>query len=171
MWHDPKIALQHWLPLNCWSCTTMFPHRVEGTVCRGLCYGYEYTVCIHVHICMHVSHALGEEWMRATGAQSAGGRGKIEGKEGTAVDTKQVPTLLGQELSNSGWDQNNRQQTLSMVSQIHILYSSAQLHVCAPFLSTCWSPAVSKGGQPCLRQASSSFISRPAAQQSRHNEL
>lgn len=55
--------------------------------------------------------------------------------------------MLGLQLSNSGWHQNNRQQTLSKVSQTHILYSTAYFHLCAAFLFSRCSPAVSKGGR------------------------
>lgn len=33
------------------------------------------------------------------------------------------------------------------LTDTHILHSSACFHVCAPFLFSCWSPAVSKGGR------------------------
>ena len=137
----------------------MFPHR--GEVCRGLCavimYAYMF---INVCICPCTRERVDESNWRAVSTVSRREEWE-DGRKGggSCVETSQLPNLLGLELSNSGWHQNNRQQTVSTASQTHILYCSACFHVCAASPLSCWSPAVSKGGSHVRgRAAKVSFL-------------
>lgn len=126
-----------------------------------MCYEYAY---MFIYVCM--VHALGKEW-RATGgllAQSAGGRdGGIEGlrEQWRQLGRDLARTQLAGPGAFEQWVASKQQavDTLSMVSQSHILYSSTYFHVCASFLFSCWSPAVSKGGSRVRgRAAQLSFL-------------
>lgn len=104
--------------------------------------------CLYTYACVH---ALGKEWVRATGgllAQSAGGRnGRTERKEGAAVRDWASTQLAGPGALEQ-WVASKQQaaDTKHGLTDTHRLYSSAYFHVCAPSLFSCWYPAVPKGG-------------------------
>lgn len=105
-------------------------------------------ICLYMYACVH---ALGKEWVAATEgllAQSAGGRDRrTEGKEGAAVRDRARTQLAGPGALEQ-WVVSKQQaaDTEHGLTDTHILYISACFHVCAPFLFSCWCPAVPKGG-------------------------
>lgn len=114
--------------------------------------------------------------MRATGgllAQSAGGRDRrIEGKGGGQLGRELASTQRAGPGALEQWVASKQQavDTEHGVRDTHIVLLCLLPCLCSCSLLLLVSSSVQRW-QPCKRQGSSSFNSRPAAQQLTHNEL
>lgn len=157
MWHDPKIAQQHWLPLDHQSYKHHF--HMEWTDAEGFILWLWGDV--HESICQSTGNRAEPSSWRAISTVSRRRGWKDRGKRGgSCVKSHQVTNSLGSKLSNSGWHQNNRQHGLT---DTHLILFWCLVCTLFPVLQL-ESSSVQRW-QPRRGQDHSSFISRPAAQQ------
>lgn len=163
MWHDPKIAQQHWLPLDHQSYKQHFHMEWRDAVGFTLWLWRD----VYESICQSSGNRTELSNWRAIRTASRRRGWKDRWRRGdSCVESQQVTNLLGSKLSNSGWHQNNRQHGLT---DTHLILFCCPACALFPVLQP-ESSSVQRW-PPCAGQGHSSFISRPAARPQRHNEL